>query len=386
MDTRRNRRGTRGALIAVLSLGVVVAGCDGVLGIDGLTIGCVEGAKQCAENTLRTCNAAGSWGEQACVDTTCDPIQLECVGECAPGRRCVDTTPQTCDASGHWKSEPACEEGKLCEGGVCVVDCTPGDLRCMENTPQTCDADGEWQGSEACVSQTCILAECMGECAPGEEQCAGDMFETCGTNGEWEIPAASHYKTCCNGSLVNAATDPENCAMCGITCNEAAGEICQIGGAPGPTCANVEWARWPMPNGAVDVAAGAPNLAGYTDNGDGTVTDMVTGLMWQKEIAPGAYPWSEAKSYCSITLSDLALGGHHDWRLPSRIELASLVDYGISDPPLINATFFPGTPSDYFWSATPVKGVQSSAWVVLFYVSYAGIDDVTNADRVRCVR
>ena len=39
-----------------------------------------------------------------------------------------------------------------------------------------------------------------------------------------------------------------------------------------------------MPNGPTDVAAGAPNPEGYTLNGDGTVTDKITGLMWQQTV------------------------------------------------------------------------------------------------------
>ena len=39
-----------------------------------------------------------------------------------------------------------------------------------------------------------------------------------------------------------------------------------------------------MPNSAADVANGAPNLAHLVDNLDGTVTDLVTGLMWQQDF------------------------------------------------------------------------------------------------------
>lgn len=55
--------------------------------------------------------------------------------------------------------------------------------------------------------------------------------------------------------------------------------------------------------------------AGYAelvDNGDGTVTDTKTGLMWQKADA-GTMNWETAIAYCK----KLMLAGHSDWRLPS---------------------------------------------------------------------
>jgi len=70
--------------------------------------------------------------------------------------------------------------------------------------------------------------------------------------------------------------------------------------------------------------AGCPTEGRFVDNGDGTVTDNCTGLMWQKEMAPGAYAWQAGLKYCE----GLDLAGHTDWRLPNIRELHSLVDYG----------------------------------------------------------
>lgn len=68
--------------------------------------------------------------------------------------------------------------------------------------------------------------------------------------------------------------------------------------------------------------------AGYTANGNGTVTDTVTGLTWQ-QADDGVYRnWEQALSYCE----DLGLGGKDDWRLPNALELQSLVDYSRYDP------------------------------------------------------
>ena len=60
----------------------------------------------------------------------------------------------------------------------------------------------------------------------------------------------------------------------------------------------------------------------YTNNGDGTVTDLNTGLIWQRHHST-AVPWADADTYCD----DLVLGSEADWRLPSIKELYSLIDF-----------------------------------------------------------
>jgi hypothetical protein len=150
---------------------------------------------------------------------------------------------------------------------------------------------------------------------------------------------------------------------------------------PPAGCADPNWNQWPLPNGEADVAAGAPNLASYTDNGDGTVTDNVTGLMWQQAVPATKSAWADAVAYCQA----LTLAGHGDWRLPSMIELASIVDYGRENPS-IDPTCFPSTPASWFWSSSLFAGSSSSAWSV--YFSSGGVSDnvVSNTLSVRCVR
>ncbi len=110
---------------------------------------------------------------------------------------------------------------------------------------------------------------------------------------------------------------------------------------PPASCADPEWAAWPMPNDPVDVTAGAPNRDNFTDNGDGTITDNVTKLMWQKTPTSDNYTRDDAIAYCAITLNTQAsaLGGHRDWRLPTIIELTSIVDFGRPAPPAVDPTF-----------------------------------------------
>lgn len=149
------------------------------------------------------------------------------------------------------------------------------------------------------------------------------------------------------------------------------------------TEADPDWAEWPIPNCNTDVVNGAPNLEHYTDNGDGTVIDNVTGLLWQQDVSSTkAYTWNDAISYCS----ELILAGQEGWRLPSRIELVSIVDYDQSNPS-IDVIHFTSTPAVWFWASTPAVEVQpSAAWGVSFDYGYTYSNSVTLLGDVRCVR
>ncbi len=58
----------------------------------------------------------------------------------------------------------------------------------------------------------------------------------------------------------------------------------------------------------------------YVDNGDGTVTDAKTGLMWAATDNGEPINWKDARSYCQ----NYSAGGHTDWRMPNLTELESL--------------------------------------------------------------
>ncbi len=64
----------------------------------------------------------------------------------------------------------------------------------------------------------------------------------------------------------------------------------------------------------------------FVDNGDGTVTDTETGLMWAVKDNRSDINWKVAKYYCE----NIRLGGFTDWRMPTKDELASLYDKSLS--------------------------------------------------------
>lgn len=90
------------------------------------------------------------------------------------------------------------------------------------------------------------------------------------------------------------------------------------------------------------------HINAFADNGNGTVTDKVTGLMWQQKIDYKLYEWVEAIQHCE----NLELAGHGDWRLPNVKEGVSIIDYNRHSP-TIDPKFFPNTPTDrFFWLST----------------------------------
>jgi hypothetical protein len=140
------------------------------------------------------------------------------------------------------------------------------------------------------------------------------------------------------------------------------------------------FAEWPMPN---PPSTNLPNPQVYDASQEpGVVVDAVTGLEWQRNVDPGTLDWSGAASYCAR----VAMGGG-GFRLPSRIELLSLVDFTKSGP-LIDATAFPDTPSNYFWTSSPVAADPSQAWSVYFGfgTTIASPSKATSSYDVRCVR
>ena len=118
----------------------------------------------------------------------------------------------------------------------------------------------------------------------------------------------------------------------------------------------------------------------YTDNTDGTITDNVTGLIWQTEDDNTTKTWSDASSYCSA----LVLGGNSNWRLPTAEELISLADYGTLNPS-INALFTNTNPYHY-WTSTTFHGDNTNAHTVKFSEGELSFVPKTSSIYIRCVR
>jgi len=89
------------------------------------------------------------------------------------------------------------------------------------------------------------------------------------------------------------------------------------------------------------VICALPKTRSYVDNGDGTISDEVTGLMWQQSMGDKIV-WQEAMDQAS----SVTTGGYNDWRVPSMKELFSLIMYSGQANGVDSVTMFIDT--DYF--------------------------------------
>ncbi|MBF0316958.1 MAG: DUF1566 domain-containing protein [Nitrospirae bacterium] len=104
----------------------------------------------------------------------------------------------------------------------------------------------------------------------------------------------------------------------------------------------------------------------FTDNGNQTVTDNLTGLMWTKNAnLPGGYmTWQQGINYVATMNNGTGTYGYTDWRLPNRKELISLIDWSRYNPPLPLNHPFANVQSGVYWSSTTYVGGTAYAWCV----------------------
>jgi hypothetical protein len=126
----------------------------------------------------------------------------------------------------------------------------------------------------------------------------------------------------------------------------------------------------------------------FTNNGNGTVTDNLTGLVWLRNanVANAGTDWATALTWVTelntsgtvngVSAGDTSNGGAHqsDWRMPNIRELASLLDYRFNAPALCNAIgdekWTAGAPfnavssATHYWSSTTYKELTTSAFRV----------------------
>lgn len=131
----------------------------------------------------------------------------------------------------------------------------------------------------------------------------------------------------------------------------------------------------------------------FVDNGDGTVSDLSSGLMWMS--CSVGQSWSEGSCAGEATALDWqqALQAAHGkefadmagWRLPNVKELSSISERSCVRP-AINTELFPNTPSDDFWSSTPSVIDGDRAWVVAFFNSSNSLKQKSLFVYVRLVR
>lgn len=115
------------------------------------------------------------------------------------------------------------------------------------------------------------------------------------------------------------------------------------------------------------------------DNTLGIVTDSATGMMWQDD-ANVSDTWEGAAGRCKA----LNLGGHNDWRLPSKKELHSIVFSGRYNPAINPA--FKNSVSNGYWTSVPNATSPEYAWLIDFDDGTENWGYKTREHYVRCVR
>jgi len=138
----------------------------------------------------------------------------------------------------------------------------------------------------------------------------------------------------------------------------------------------------------------------YQGNGDGTVTDLNTGLMWEQKVAGGGgcttalhavdatCLWAQATgAWIDAVNAEGGTGfaGYNDWRYPNVRELMSIVDYGTVTP-AIDPNFGGATAAALYWSSSSFAFSPGNAWDVNFNFGLVSLAGKSLALRVRAVR
>lgn len=143
-----------------------------------------------------------------------------------------------------------------------------------------------------------------------------------------------------------------------------------------------------------------PGTMSFVNNGDGTVTDNSTSLMWEmKNKADGiadvnnpndsdnTYQWDSLPQEFIAKLNQIRYAGYNDWRLPSARELASILDLSKAAPgPMVDLSFFSHCAQGGYWSSDLKAGDTTKAWVIYFDTALDGTPAKTESFSARAVR
>lgn len=277
---------------------------------------------------------------------------------CASGQQCGGTLCGACD-----------DRTDICDltSGTCKSQCS---LPAMKNVCAGNTAQNPLGYAQACADRR-EATRCGGSCADLDTnlQNCGRCGAVCQTTCEGGVCACDLNEKWCGGHCQPILTSQLHCGECDNAC--ADDQKCLVGLCKG----NPEWVNGPVP----------PDVPSQYDVTAETVFDKVTELTWQRVLSQKVNR-REAVDYCAT----LQLAGPAHWRVPTRIELLSIVDIGRFNP-AINSESFGDTPSERFWTSTPtpLAGTCESYYYVDFASGAAdlflpGVTDPMM--RVRCVR
>ena len=143
-----------------------------------------------------------------------------------------------------------------------------------------------------------------------------------------------------------------------------------------------------------------PLVARYRVESD-QVLDVATGLRWQRAFSPRALSFEGAGSFCGHLVSAGKRGAKTNWRVPTLVELLTLIDERATAAPapaagddaargghgtaMIDRVAFPGTPGAAFWTSSVLANDLKQAWYVRFDQGTGLFGQPTELFAVRCV-
>jgi hypothetical protein len=172
-------------------------------------------------------------------------------------------------------------------------------------------------------------------------------------------------------------------------------------------CLTKYTATWSKLQAKASLAESTCDQDRFEDNGDGTVTDWLTGLQWEQKTDDATihdkdnfYTWNgggggltaaDGTAFTDFlqTLNSIdCFAGQCDWRLPTVAELQTilLTPYPCATSPCIDETVFGPTVAGTYWSATTSAGLPDFAWSVDFAGGSVGNGSKIFTDFVRAVR
>jgi hypothetical protein len=358
----------------------------------------------------------GDLGGESCASLGFFGGPLGCTGGCALDTSACDTTlcgngtvdaPEQCDGAdlggescaslGFYGGPLGCTGGCALDTSACVTTlCGDGAINVAGE-----QCDGADLGGESCASS----ASSPGRSAARLRSDTGACVTTLCGNGTIDAP-----EQCDGGDLGGATCVSLGFIGGGLGCVAGCGydtSACENPALP----ATGQTTCWNSGGSVIacagtghdgDVQAGA-TLA-YVDNGDGTITDLNTGLMWEKLSDNSSihdkdtlYTWDNAFAVKVATLNSGSFAGHTDWRVPNRKELESILNLQNVHPsvsPVFNSGCAPGctvltcscTLSSLYWSSSTYAGTPQLAWGGNFSDGYVFTDLKGNAYYVRAVR
>lgn len=201
-------------------------------------------------------------------------------------------------------------------------------------------------------------ARCGTKLVDGFDKAEGDDGNSCESIGDG--PSVRSFLSACQASVLDALRGgplvlvPWQCTIarnacsvqsplcqtavtaCATDCPAAVRQPLMTGQT---TCYDSDDALIPCTDTGQDGELRKGAVRSFTDNADGTITDNVTGLMWEKHSDEGGihdrdnkYSWADAFSSKIAALNSASYAGYNDWRLPNVNELATLRNLGKAYP------------------------------------------------------